>query len=419
MLASIPTSTDPIRVITARNPFEPARDCIVSDIECAGAVKLLTAAPHDPEAFYVAVNGGLVEKEDIAETWLMPGDCVVLCPRVHGGGGGKDIVRIAALITVAYFTMGAGTAAAGVFGGTTTTAGAIAGAAASVAASVAGSMLVNSLLPPPKPEAVSIGSDKMGQSASYGIDGPKNTSAEGMVVPVVYGKYRIGGNLVSCYTKNVIGYRDVEGENGKVTSTPYSTQDVYLLFAMGEGPVSNLSDFQINDQPIDSFKAGTVQVFPRMGYGQNQPIPGFDEIYNPVTVNRTITTDWTTFETTGIAERLRLDVVAPQGFCKINKSNGDLSELIVDLEVEVAKLDSDEWVPAEIVSQEQGRMKAVLVFYKNNPEDDNEPLKKGWIYETTLKDIIGADGELDTVKEIERTVFVGRAYAEERERGHH
>src|SRR5207244_3090367 len=100
-------------------------------------------------------------------------DHVVICPVPHGGGGGsgKNILRIVAMIAVTVFAAWAGPALAGMyFAGSALAAGAI-----TAGITIAGSMLVNALLPV-KPVSNSAGDTMADNTTTYGIDGAKNVS---------------------------------------------------------------------------------------------------------------------------------------------------------------------------------------------------------------------------------------------------
>src|SRR6185369_13412238 len=172
----------------------------------------------------VGWNGGIVPKDLWAETVIEPGDSLVVTLVPEGGGGGKMIMRIVAMIGIAILSVYTGGAAAD---------GAVAGAVAGAAVSVVGGLLVNTLLPVPKPKQAKQQSD----SPSYGVDGPKNTVAENVPVPIVLGEFRVGGNLTNIRMDN----------NG-------DTQIMYGMYVVSEGPIEGISDILVNDQPITHYK---------------------------------------------------------------------------------------------------------------------------------------------------------------------
>jgi predicted phage tail protein len=264
----------------------------------------------------VAVNGKVLEREDHALTIIEAGDFVTSTPIPQGGGGGgaKSILRIAAMIALVVVApelgafLGPGMFGAGVLGlsAATWTAGIM----------IAGTMVINALLPPAKPTQAASNSDS---SPTYGIDGAKNTSLEGVPTPLCYGQFRTGGNLIDNYVVN-------DGD----------TQWFYVLINAGEGPIAGISDIQINDQPIENFKDYEVQT--RLGTSDQQPIDWFATTITPESVQSQLTTDWTTFTTTSEVDAVRLDLVAPQ-FFKAN-DDGSYSDVSVTLKVQYRRAGS-------------------------------------------------------------------------------
>lgn len=246
----------------------------------------------------VSVSGRIISEEDRASTYLLPNDCVVVCPIVYGGGeegGGKTVLRMVALIAITYFSMGAGTALYG--------AGTFGAAAVTIGLTVAGTMAVNALLPAPTPKSPMSGSD-YDSSPTYGIDGPKNMSTRNIPVPVVYGEAWFAGNFIQSYVDNV-------GDD----------QYLNLMINAGEGPIEGFSDIQINNQPLANFN--NVQVWTRNGTENQEIIPYFDDIIVPV--NRQVALKsgvYVLHDIVNPVDRLRVDVVLPQGTSRLDDKKG-------------------------------------------------------------------------------------------------
>ncbi len=190
-----------VSVLLVRNPFDPARSAEHRTLEhhpsWSVAEYLTILAPADE--YVVSVNGGPVKIEERPDTFLEPGDQLVVVPLVAGGegGGGKMAARIVGMIVVAILTwyvsyltvpamLAAGFSEGAAYG---------AGIAASMAVSIGGSMLVNTLtqLPPPRLPDVSGMGDT---SATYGWDGPKTLAMQGIPIPIVYGVHRLPPELL-------------------------------------------------------------------------------------------------------------------------------------------------------------------------------------------------------------------------------
>jgi sulfur carrier protein ThiS len=125
----------------------------------------------------VAYEGEIVEPQAWATTKVSPFTHIVIVRIPHGGGGGgKQALRIVAMIAVAAFAAWAApllTGMAGIAAGTTMAT--VASATIGATITVAGGMVVNALLP----ATAGMKSGKE-ESATYGIDGPKNTAKEAM-----------------------------------------------------------------------------------------------------------------------------------------------------------------------------------------------------------------------------------------------
>lgn len=319
MSDSTNTSAQQILLIRINNPFDP-KDHIREEREWLEPAPLSRLAPLGQTEFVYSLNGGVVEPEHYATTIVSPGDCVVSCPILRGGGGGgKDVMRMVAMIVVAvasYYTGGAVGAAYG----------SMAGAAASAGVAIAGSLLVNSILPPVMPTA-NLGDIGATTESSYGADGPKNVSRDGGIVPVVYGRYRMGGNLISSRTEQV-----------------GADQFLYLLLAMSEGPVASIGDILINDTPLSKFNNAWAQT--RLGHNNQAPIDWFAN--NEVLVPRgtKLQHDSWVYHTTGSeVDRLKINLISPSGIGIVDTTTGKTNAYSVDVEAQYRMIGTEGWRP--------------------------------------------------------------------------
>lgn len=289
--------TNTATLIHVNNPFDVA-DQTRDVLHIRDGVKvgdLINADFREDHA--VSVNGRLLELEEWDSSPVYEGDYVVLCPVPTGGGGSKSVLRVVALVAVSVLSGGIGGALAGHFG-----LSAAWGYAIGAGLSIAGSMMVNALMPieTSLPQtANSLEKD----SPSYGLDGPKNTQREGVVVPVVYGRYRVGGNIIAVHTLN--------RRSGK-------NQDLRVLMALSEGTIGGIdfSTLEINDQPYDNFS--NIALAGRLGHKNQKVISWFNDNITPQSVGVTLSTSFHTYTTTKAVSKFRVDLVAPQGFRKIN-----------------------------------------------------------------------------------------------------
>lgn len=315
-----------IPVIRIINPFDP-RDRVYETLVWEPTKSMADYFPIGTVESVVSISGKIVELEDMASTYLDRTDSLVICPVPQGGGsgdGGKSILRIVAMVAISVLAPYATTAMLGIGG-----AAAVGGLGVSmftVGVTLAGALLVNALLPPAKStHSSSASSSDTTASTSYGIDGAKNTSIEGMPVPVCYGAYRMAGNVLSMFVEN----------DGK-------TQSLYMLMNAGEGPVLSLTDVRVNNQPLTSYKQVSAET--RDG-SVNQPvIAWFADTKTPHAIGRKLTTDvYVTYETDAVVDQLRFDVVFPQGMGITSLTTGVKSAASVGLQVQFRKKGTSEW----------------------------------------------------------------------------
>jgi len=243
----------------------------------------------------VSVSGRMVHRSEWSKTYLNADDCVVVAPIMLGGGdgGGKQIMRIVALVALAIFAPWLATSYFGLAGAAAT--------AVTVGVTVAGTLLINALLPPPTPE---MPNNSMGNSVSYGIDGPKNQSTVDIPVQVVYGEAWQAGNYLQLYTEN-------DGDD----------QYLNALINLGEGPIEGIEDIHINGQPIENYSE--VQVFKRFGDRDQDVIPYFSDIVRPVNKGAALKKTVYTYHTlTDPVDRVRIDITLPRGLHRLDDEDG-------------------------------------------------------------------------------------------------
>lgn len=302
------------KLLEITNPFEPHKheDSFVPWSEGLTVAQAL-AGRLDPETSVVCLNGGVVSSESWETTLVPDQSCLAICEMPQGGGDAKDILRlvlVVAIIATGQYYLGAaltaGTIGAGTF---------IAG---TVAVAAGAAILVNALIPPVMPDM-----EDQSDSSSYGIDGAKNTSREGVKVPVCYGKFRMAGNIISLHVRNT-----------------GNTQYLYGLYNAGEGQVAGITDPEINDQPIANFS--NVEIDTRLGTPTQQPIDWFESSVSAVSRGVTIGTGWSTYTGLNVIDRFRLDFVAPTGIWRVD-DKGRKKTVTVTLEAEYRLVGGSTW----------------------------------------------------------------------------
>lgn len=332
-----------IKIITLDNPLDLSQ----RTESWAGWSAEKSLREYIPEIedgeYLVSVSGGVVDASLWAETYLTADDTVVMIPVVYGGGGGgaKNILRLVAFVALSYFTLGTGGLGAG---GLFASGGAIGGGlAAASAAYVAGAVLINALLPVPTAKAPE---NTLDDSPSYGINGPRNTTNEGVAVPVIYGTHKFAGNVIGLYTQSA--GRD---------------QYLFMLINAGEGPIAGISDIKLNDQSIDAFEG--VEHHVGLGVLNQTPPPWFGDTLTPLALSGTPTLQrWDYLDnienpapnpsqfiellTTDEVDALRFDFVAPLGLLRVD-SKGKQHTHAVQLRVAYKRVTSDgSDIPGEV-----------------------------------------------------------------------
>jgi predicted phage tail protein len=303
---------EPTQVTRQQWHFDPTRPII----------DLFPLGQH--HAVVVSINGKIVEETDFALTYAQPGDHMVICPIPEGGGSGgrKTVLRLVAMIAVAVVAPYLGPVIAGGLGFATV---GFAASAFTLGVTVAGSLLINALLPPPKPSNTN--KDAFESAPSYGIDGAKNTITEGVPVPVAYGKFRQGGNIVDYYTRN-------DG----------NTQYVHALIAASEGQIAGIKDIEINDLSPDKFPIVETEI--RTGINNQPRIEWFNQTVVPQSVGSELTNPAYTFYTTsGEVDKFRIDFVLPGGLAFINSQTGSNQQFSVEIEIGYRRVGTTDWIP--------------------------------------------------------------------------
>ena len=317
-----------IQVIEILNPLDPgAHKSELIEYRQGKTLADLYPTMVMKSDYVFSVNGKLVAPQDTALTYPQRGDTVVVCPVLagssggsgEGGGGGKSILRIVAMVALAYFTGGAGGFAAGLSGSAVGTLGY---SIAYAGIMMAGSMLINAMLPPPKSKTSQV--VEADDTPTYGIDGPKNSSAEGIVVPVIYGTHRYGGNLINAYVTN-----------------ESATQYLHLLFNCGEGPIGGISDVLLNDTPIANY--GDYQIDARLGLPNQAVIPWFGQQIVPHNVGAELTTTWLNYTTDGEVDQLRFDVAFPNGHYGAWENKADNYMIFTPVLMQYRKVGTEQW----------------------------------------------------------------------------
>lgn len=259
----------------------------------------------------VSINGERLSGEDVTGRSPKPGD-VVTAVAVPG-------------ITAAFLASAVGASTVG-FGFT------VAAFALNALFSVGISFLLKALTAPPRP---SVDQDPIDSSPTFSQSGIRNSIAAGGMIPVVFGKHRIGGQIIGTY--NSITDLQVTNFNSNSTTSPVNTPSnqfsinqnthqasatggktgLALLIAVSEGEIESANGLATD---TDSFSAASlapgsllvngndaadftgVTCSFRSGTINQEPIPFFSDTVNAVgiEINLRYAQPWTYTTSEGV-----------------------------------------------------------------------------------------------------------------------
>ena len=321
--------------VTVRDPFRPLEHRTVQPVGRRRRIRAL--APKTDKPFIALLNG----KPVLRRAWnrkLRDGDTLAFMVLPQGGGGGSNPMRMILMIAVAFFApYAAGAMFQGaVLGGTM---GSFGLSMATAAIGLAGSMLVNALIPPPKPPSASVTSDIAAASPTYNIGAQGNAARIGQPIPEVFGRHIIYPDFAA------VPYTEYAGNE----------QYLYQLLVIGRGHY-DVEQVRIEDTLLDNFDevdteiiapGGSVTLFPARVITATE-VSGQEMDYNvaagPFVANPAGTT----------ANRLGFDIVLSRGLYYANDSGG-LDDRTITFRLEYQQIDDDgvavgSWIVAENVS---------------------------------------------------------------------
>ena len=183
--------------------------------------------------------------------------------------------------------------------------------AVGIAISIATTALSYLLFPPAKPHVQGGAIDE----PTFSFEGIRTTIGPGQVVPVIYGRHRVGGQLLSAAVDQARTFVDTTGPGSRHQVEALSAPPTLtMLLALGEGPVADIvtTSIEINGQPISNFPS--VQTFTRAGTADQSPLPEFGETANTFADGRTIGDDpGITYTTTMAVQGFTLNIGFQEG----------------------------------------------------------------------------------------------------------
>lgn len=263
----------------------------------------------------ISVNGQLIDEARWESSFPIIGDQVLIVPEFGEGGSNDDdksIYRTALMIGIAvgaYMLFGPAGAALsqpwlGIMMGATM---------------YAGGLLVNALLPPHAPVQAK-------DDGSYAWS-PRTIQEQGVPVPVVFGTYRLCGNVIESFT-------DINDKGESV---------LYLLLVLGIGPLKNIYDCRINGQSASYY---SLVPETRLGTLIQNPISVFSASKTEYSVNYQVTYEAGAYiyETVGDDfDGIEIEITFPFGLYRTGDDGKNYS-YTVDLRIAYRKYGSADWI---------------------------------------------------------------------------
>lgn len=278
------------------DPFRPDRDRQV--LACAAGQWLSDVVPACCSVGeWVAVDGGrVIVQEEWGRYLLVPGTEIVVYPRVRDFG-------LSIMIGIMVVAMVAQTALA---------------------------------LTRKQPTAnVPSTSSDLNASATYGFSGIQNSTRVGAPIPVVYGKHRVGGQIMNTY---------VETRN--------DSDVVHMLLALSEGEISLIQGVEINGQPIANYTGIVKQE--RLGLNSQTAIGLFgDKTATTYQAEGQLSTTFITYTTQGTnLNGFMVKLTFPGGLFRVHET-GSLVMASVSIEVDYKLSSSGTWItgPRQTISE--------------------------------------------------------------------
>ncbi len=278
--------------------------------------------------FVISINGDVVEEGQ--QQLINANDWMAVCPVV--GKSGRDWFRTIGMLAIGYFTgqlsstWGGTAAKAGTFGSS------FWGHMAAGAVGLVGGSLINHWFPPAKP-------DRIEAKSSYNWGTAQSQSGQGNALAVTYGTMRTAGQILAQHVS--------VGQNTDTDKDNDEEQYLNILLCGGEGPIDEISDVRINDNPVSYYKNVTVE--PRLGLNDQQVIPNFNDVYDDqaLAYEFDYTTNqesiWATQQTEGNAvEGLEITLHFPGGLYYIN-DEGKQRTASVTVEVQYKRVLDTVW----------------------------------------------------------------------------
>lgn len=323
-----------ITVNFIENPFRPVESREISQHDPGLSFRQLFFKVNEKKIgleFVVSDSKGFVE-EDRYDDVVPQGETIIFCPIPEGGGSGKNIFRIIAMIAIIVISAYTGNIwGAGFAQGFTNVTGVAMTAQTgamivSTMTMMAGSLLINTLLPVNIDPIGGFGNNFQ-DSPTYGWNVSENPNGEGTIWPVVYGDVVVTPPLIAKYV-------EIKGDK----------QYLNLLYGVADHQIDgvDINKFFVNGSAA-SLNTETECDY-RFGTTNQSPIQYFNDTRTVKLSGQKISGDWSNIVQTdgNSVQGLGIAITLPRGLCYANNAGG-LSQQTVTLEIAYKPTSSDTW----------------------------------------------------------------------------
>lgn len=197
---------------------------------------------------------------------------------------------------------------------------------------------------PPKMEAP----EKDGSSFSW--QGIHTTQGPGNVVPILYGRHRVGGQLLSAYVED------------RTNNNEFTIQDpvLHMLISIGEGEIEGFEadTLEINEQPIENYNQ--ISFDTRVGTPDQTPISFFNQVKNTFdTGNIEFSESPTTYTTTTAVNGFIIHVDFALGLYAVNAKDGTRINNTSTWQYRYKPHSGGTWSPLQVVATSTDQRKIV------------------------------------------------------------
>lgn len=302
---------------------------------------------------------------------------VVFMP-MGGGGGGKSIISLVAMIGLAVV---APYATASLIGGLGIEVSAMGFYALQAGVMVAGSLLINSVLSPSTPSLST--NDNLSTSTTYSWDESYNKFQQGLSIPKVFGTHKITPPLISKYIETIDNKQYFNG-----------------LYAVNDGAVNSITDIKINDETINNFTDVTYEI--RNGTLNQALITNFDNVRSDKGVNKKLSTTFSTAETTGNQVIGLTATLLFQRGLFYAADDGSIKENSVDVVLEYSN-DNITWLPLGYVGAStvitEASTSTIRKTFKVNLSPNKYYIRAKFVNQPTSGSRYGSDCYLEYITE--------------------